>query len=354
MKLMTVTAQQKFQQDYQNYLNDIERLLSKFSQQLDADSARTSGADSSMIDAVQLQSTSNIASGASLAVDAADSASVKTGSLPSASNPGALVVQLAAQPASAVSEQQHKSSLETTSPAQTVEQTGSVLEPLPFGEPDSIDQFEETYDEFDARLCRSNLFPRPVPGNGACFWLACLRGMQWLAKRNNTWAKATKVPATAMEMRQKVLDFMETNLKTNWYEKGLSSMTDFETAILAELPYGVLCGASGETLRPTCIPSWFEVMRKKFSYTSLCCVQATSLCFDLNLKIFIQGSNAVEQYVTQNCLIQSQEMTANVNPDVCVCLCKRNRGGHFDPCEWVAPKVHAHNSATKAAKRKRT
>jgi hypothetical protein len=82
-------------------------------------------------------------------------------------------------------------------------------------------------------------------------------------------------------------------------------------------------------------------------------VQATSLCFDLVLKIFIQGSNAVEQYVTQDCLIQPQAMAADVNPDVCVCLCKRNRGGHFDPCEWVAPNVHAHNSAKKTAKRKR-
>jgi hypothetical protein len=243
---------------------------------------------------------------------------------------------------------------ETTSSAQdTVEQIGSGGDPLPFGELESIDQFEETYDEFDARLCRSNLFPRKVAGNGACFWLACLRGMKWLAKRNNTWAKATKVPATAMEMRQKVLDFMQTNLKTNWDEKGLSSMTNFETAIQAELPYGVLCGASDATLSTTSISSWFEAMRKEFSYTSLCCVQATSLCFDLVLKIFIQGSNAVEQYVTQDCLIQPQEMTADVNPDVCVCLCKRNRGGHFDPCEWVDPTVHAHNSATKTAKRKR-
>ena len=75
---MTVTAQPN-QKHYQNYLNDIERLLSKFQQQLDADSALTSGADSSMIDAFQLRAIGNIESGESLAVDAADSASVKTG-----------------------------------------------------------------------------------------------------------------------------------------------------------------------------------------------------------------------------------------------------------------------------------
>ena len=78
MQVRTVTAQPN-EQDYQNYLNDIERLLSKISQQLDADSARTSGADSSMIDAVQLRPIGIIVSGESLAVDAADSASVKTG-----------------------------------------------------------------------------------------------------------------------------------------------------------------------------------------------------------------------------------------------------------------------------------
>jgi hypothetical protein len=71
MQVMTVTAQPS-EQDYQNYLNDIERLLSRISQQLDADSACTTGADSSMIEAVQLRPTS-------LAVDAADSAPVKTG-----------------------------------------------------------------------------------------------------------------------------------------------------------------------------------------------------------------------------------------------------------------------------------
>jgi hypothetical protein len=59
-------------------LNDIERLLLRISQQLDANSACTSVADSSIIEAVQLQPTSIIVSGESL-VDVADSASVKTG-----------------------------------------------------------------------------------------------------------------------------------------------------------------------------------------------------------------------------------------------------------------------------------
>jgi hypothetical protein len=221
-----------------------------------------------------------------------------------------------------------------------------------FGTPVSLNAFSETYDEFDARLRRSHLYPRPVPGNGACFWSACLFGMQWLAKRNTIWATATRIPATPMGMRQKVLDFMQTNLQTNWTLKDLSFMTTFEEAIIGELPFGVFCGLTGVYLRPASVTEWFEASRKEFSYTSLCCVQATALCFGIVIKVFIQGSNAVEQYVTRDCLLQAPEVAANVDPDVCVCLCKKDRASHFDSCEWVAPKVYAQNPATKQGRGK--
>jgi hypothetical protein len=229
----------------------------------------------------------------------------------------------------------------------------AVVQPaLIFGSPVSLDAFSETYDEFDARLRQSHLYPRPVPGTGACFWSACLFGMQWLAKRNTIWATATRIPATAMEMRQKVLDFMHTNLQTNWSLNELSFVSTFEDSILAELPFGVHCGLTGVTLRPASITSWFEALRKEFSYTSLCCVQATALCFGLVIKVFIQGSHAVEQYVTRDSLLQAPEIAATVDPDMCVCLCKRDRAGHFDSCEWVAPKVYAPNPATKKGRGK--
>jgi hypothetical protein len=221
-----------------------------------------------------------------------------------------------------------------------------------FGSPASLDQMVESYDEFDARLKVSNLYPRPVPGDGACFWSACLFGMQWLAKRNTVWCKATQIPSTALEMRNDVLNFMHSNLKTNWAEKGLNGMTTFEDAINQEIPFGVLSGLTDETCYPTCTEAWFTVMRKEDSYTSLCCVQATALRFRLFLKVFIQGSNAVEQYVTQDTLLQLPGLSHFVDPDVCVCLCKRDRGGHFDACEWVAPKVYAHNPATKKGRGK--
>jgi hypothetical protein len=176
--------------------------------------------------------------------------------------------------------------------------------------------------------------------------------MQWLAKRNTKWAKATQIPATAMELRHKVVDFMQINLQTNWALKGLSTSICFQDAIVDEFRFGVVCGLTGQTLHPQSVAEWFEASRMEFTFTSLCCVQATALCYDLVIKIFIQGSNAVEQYVPRDCLLQDQEHAANVNPDVCLCLCKRDRGGHFDPCQWVAPKVYAHNPPTKVGRGK--
>ena len=63
-------------------------------------------------------------------------------------------------------------------------------------------------------------------------------------------------------------------------------MTTFEAAIRDEIPFGVLCGSTGVLYRPASIPDWFEASRKEFTYTSLCCVQATALCFRLVIKIF--------------------------------------------------------------------
>jgi len=278
---------------------------------------------------------------------------LQIGSLPPTQNPGARplpVVQLGRESQAIVSEPLHNGSF---SSAQTPGALpAAIVSKRSFGTPVSLNAFEENYDQFDARLRRSHLYPRPVPGNGACFWLSCLIGMQWLAKRNTTWATAIRIPVTALEMRQKVLDFMQTNLQKDWAENGLNAMTTFENAILEELPFGVLCGFTGVTHRPASITAWFEESRKEFTYTSLCCVQATALCFGLVIKIFIQGSNAVEQYVTSGCLLQPPEIATIVNPDVCVCLCKRDRAGHFDPCEWVAPKVYAHNPPTKQGRGK--
>jgi hypothetical protein len=289
---------------------------------------------------------------------------LQIGSLPPARHPGGAtpvtVVQLGAPSDAIVPQSAATGSVQSSPPQSNGEPHAMVVQPVAdaphaqrlFNASAQLDAIREEYDAFDARLCLSNLYPRPVPGNGDCFWMSCVLAMKWLAKRNTTWATATRIPATAMAMRQKVLDFMQTNLQTDWALQGLNVMTTFETAIRDEIPFGVLCGSTGVLYRPASIPDWFEASRKEFTYTSLCCVQATALCFRLVIKIFVQGSMSVEQHVTRDSLLQAPEDAAIVNPDVCVCLCKRDRAGHFDPCEWVPPKVYVQNPETRKGRGK--
>jgi hypothetical protein len=220
-----------------------------------------------------------------------------------------------------------------------------------FNATDLLDAFQESSSQFEARLKRSNLEKVTVPGNGECFWSASLKGLNWICQRNLLYANSIQNPATPREMRNQILDYVLSNLDTEWAEKDdyLDAVCSFRALIRDEIPFGVLNGRTGRTDVPADIDDWFVLMRDHHAYTSSVCVVATALYFRVSLKVFIRGSST-ETYVPRKELHQEAEEIHIVVPDSTICLCKNDRRGHFDACRYVPPALFVPNRATKTGR----
>ena len=211
-----------------------------------------------------------------------------------------------------------------------------------------IDAFKETKAQFVARLKLSHLTFHAVPPSGECFWTASFKGLGWLCDRNEFYANSISRPADSNAMRQQVLDFILQNLEVDWAQRDnfLAAVSTFSTMIGDELPFGVCNGRTGLTDRAATIENWFSLMRYQYAYTSTVCLWATAICFRVTLKIFIMGS-ATEAYVPRKELEQGNDDLRTVHPDTTICLCKSDRGGHFDACRYSLPALFVLNPPTK-------
>jgi hypothetical protein len=220
--------------------------------------------------------------------------------------------------------------------------------PLIFNSSAVIDAFIEKKAEFAVRLLASNLTAHKVPPSGACFWTASFKGLNWLCDRNSFYANSISRPATADAMRQHVLDFILQNLDVHWAQKDvfLGAVSNFSTMINDEIPFGVCNGSTGLTAYPNSIDEWFVLMRHQYAYSSAVCVWATALCFRVALKVFIKGC-ATEAYVPRRELEQDSKELNIIHPDSTICLCKDDRGGHFDACHYAHPVMFVPNGQTK-------
>ncbi len=214
-----------------------------------------------------------------------------------------------------------------------------------------IDAFRETKAQFVARLKLSYLTVHAVPPSGECFWTASFKGLNWLCDRNDFYANSVSRPADPNAMRQQVLDFILQKLEVDWEQQDdfLGAVSTFSTMIRDELPFGVCNGRTGLTDHAASIEEWFALMRYRYAYTSTVCLWATAICFRVTLKIFIMGS-ATEAYVPRKELEQVYDDFKTVHPDSTICLCKGDRGGHFDACRYALPATFVPNPPTKQGK----
>jgi hypothetical protein len=216
-----------------------------------------------------------------------------------------------------------------------------------------ISAFPETATEFAARLQASDLMIQRVPSSGECFWSAAFVGLLLICERNMLYANSIRLPESPLAMRNQVVDFIVQNFDTVWAEKNeyLASVSSFRLAVQYELPDGVCNGRTGKTDYPATVEEWVTLMRYQYAYTSLVCVMATALHFRVSVKVFIMGC-ATEAYVPRRELDQIESEMHVVHPDSTLCVCKNDRGEHFDACPYVSPSQFVPNRGTKTGRGK--